>query len=108
GERYCDKESRSHGQALAFCQFANSARLFRLDSRHLVVWERKKNDVSALRGSGCVQDIKTAAPGTYPGFASRIEADNHINPAVSEIESVCSTLCAEPDHCARFSLQPTE
>src|SRR5207248_10410910 len=29
-------------------------------------------------------------------------------PAVLEIESVCSTLCAEPNHCARFSLQPTE
>ena len=41
-------------------------------------------------------------------FASLIEADNYVNPAVLEIESVCSALCAEPNHCARFSLQPTE
>src|SRR4029077_8859594 len=101
-----NREAMGKQQRLARSQIRRD--LFRIDSRHLVVWERKKNDVSALRSSGCVQDIKTAAPGTDPGLASRIQADNHINPAVSEIESVCSTLCAEPNHCARFSLQPTE
>jgi len=66
------------------------------------------NDVSALRGPGCDHDFQTAAPGTDPRFASPIEADNYVNPAVLEIESVCSALCAEPNHCARFSLQPTQ
>src|SRR4029453_7742171 len=82
--------------------------LFRINSRHLVVWKCKKNDVSALRGSGRVQNFQTAAPGTDARLASRIEADNCIDPAVPEIESVCSTLCAKSNHCAFFSLQPTE
>jgi len=67
-----------------------------MNSRHFVVWKRKKNDVSALGGSGCVQNFQTAAPGTDARFASRIEADNHVNPAVTENESMCSTLRAEP------------
>jgi hypothetical protein len=78
--------------------------LFRINSRHLVVWKRKKNDISALRGSGCVQNFETATPGTAVRFATRVEPDNYINPAVPKIEGVCSTLCAEPNHCACFSL----
>jgi hypothetical protein len=47
-------------------------------------------------------------PGTDARFATRIEPDNYANPAVPEIQGVCSTLCAEPHYCACFSLQPTE
>ena len=82
--------------------------LFRINSRHFVVWKRKKDDVSALRGSGCVQNFETATPGAAARFATRIEPDNYANSAVPEIQGVCSTLRAEPDYCACFSLQPTE
>src|SRR4030095_17262207 len=101
-----NRESMREEYRLARSQIRRD--LFRVNSRHLVVWERKKNDISALRGSGRVQNFETAAPGTDARFASRIEADNYVNPAVPEIESVCSTLCGESNHCAFFSLQPTE
>jgi hypothetical protein len=101
-----NREAMREEQRLARSQIRHD--LFRINSRHLVVWKGKKNDISALRGPGGVQDFQTAAPGTDSRFASLIEADNYVNSAVLEIESVCSTLCAEPNHCARFSLQPTE
>src|SRR6266487_1216822 len=82
--------------------------LFRINSWHFVVWKRKKNDVSLLRGPGCVQNFKTATSGTAARFATRVEPDNYINSTVPEIEGVCSTLCAEPNHCTCFSLQPAE
>src|SRR5439155_25743866 len=55
----------------------------------------------------CSSDLKTCAVIGF-GAQGRAHALNYVNPTVAEIESVCSTLCAEPNHCARFSLQPTE
>jgi hypothetical protein len=101
-----NRETVREEQRLARSQIRRD--LFPINSRHCTVWKCKENDVSALRGSGRVQNFQTAAPGTDARFASRIEADNYINPAVPEIKSVCSTLCAESNHCAFFSLQPTE
>jgi hypothetical protein len=82
--------------------------LFRINLRHLTVWKREKYNVSALGGSRCVQNFEAAAPGANARFAARIQPDNYINPAVSEIESVSATLCAEANHCACFSFQPAE
>jgi hypothetical protein len=49
--------------------------LFRINSRHCTVWKRKKNNISALRGSGCVQTFETATPGMATRFAIRVEPD---------------------------------
>jgi hypothetical protein len=101
-----NREAVREEQRLARSQIRRD--LFAINSRHCTVWKRKKNDVSALRGSGRVQNLEIAAPGTDARFATRIEPDNYANSAVPEIQGVCSTLCAEPDYCACFSLQPTE
>ena len=101
-----NREAVREEQRLARSQIRRD--LFAINSRHCTVWKCKENDVSALRGSGRVQNFETAAPGTDARFATAIEPDNYANSAVAEIQGVCSTLRAEPDYCACFSLQPTE
>jgi hypothetical protein len=101
-----NREAVREEQRLARSQIRRD--LFAINSRHCTVWKCKENDVSALRSSGRVQNFETAAPGADARFATRIEPDNYANSALPEIQGVCSTLCAEPDYCACFSLQPTE
>jgi hypothetical protein len=75
---------------------------------HLAVWKRKENNAYALDGSGCVENFEPVASGAGARFTARIQPDNYINPAVPEIESVCSALLTEPNHYACFSLERTK
>jgi hypothetical protein len=78
--------------------------LFCINSWHLRVREREKNNVRAARSFGCVKHFETALSGAPAGFASTIETDDDRNAATLEIERVSAALRAEADHRARLSL----
>ena len=101
-----NREAMREEQRLASPQMRRD--VFRVDFRHLTVWKRQENNVSASRRSGGVQNFETTAPGADARFAAGIQPDDYVNPAVPKIEGVSATLCAETNHCACFSLQPAE
>jgi hypothetical protein len=89
-------------------QIANSARPVPdkfAASRYLPAQEKRRLRVAWPE---LYPDFDTAAPGASARFTTWIEPDNYVKPAVPEIVSVCSTLCAKPDHRACFSLQPSK